>query len=402
VLPASQPYRPHLKDMMERQVYPPRFAADGAAEPPYDVAGWTLPLQMGVRAVAIEGPFATDAEPVDRVEPPRGSIDGAGEPTEFILDTASDAVIPVLNALFREGIEARLLRFHVEPAPDPIAYQALEGKMAVAASPKARSVIERALESAAITITGRRGPLPKGLGQERIRPRRLGLYQPWVPSMDEGWTRLVLERAGFPYTTLHNADIRPGRLRERFDVILIPSITENVLRNGFARDATAPAYVGGLGAEGATALRDFAHEGGTIIGLEDSCNYLIRELSLPVKNVVAGLRTSEFYGPGSILRAETKGDDSIAWEVPTALSVYFDKSLAFEATLANVEIPATYSATNPLESGWLHGAGRIAGKAAVVRVPVRAGRVILFGFPPQHRGQTQGTFRLLFNAILRG
>jgi hypothetical protein len=247
------------------------------------------------------------------------------------------------------------------------------------------------------------GPLPEGsqVTEEILGPRRLGLYQPWVPSMDEGWTRLVLERFGFPYTTLHNADVRAGRLRERFDVILFPSVTDGTLRNGYAKDTTAPAYVGGLGVEGADALREFARDGGTIIGLEDSCTYLIRELNLPVKNILAGLRSSEFYGPGSILRAEVRTDDAIGWGVSKEVSVYFDRSLAFDPTPA-AETLVTYASADPLQSGWLHGAERIRGKAAAVRVKAGAGRVILFGFPPQHRGQTQGTFRLLFNAILRG
>jgi hypothetical protein len=422
ILPASQPYRAHLKDMMERQVYPPRFAADGSAEPPYDVAGWTLPLQMGVRAVAIDGAFASDAEDVDRVEGPRGSIVGDKDAAEYLLDGMSDDIFRVLNDLFREGFgrdptglpsdpnSIRLLR--AGRGADP--FGEFQGRVAIRSTPRAWVVLDRALARNYVRLVARKDPLPKGVEvSEFFRPRRLGLYQPWNPSMDEGWTRLVLEEFGFSYTTLHNAEIRPGKLRERFDVILIPSIPENVLRNGFAKDATAPAYVGGLGVEGAAALREFVNEGGTIIGLEDSCNYLIHELNLPVKNVLAGLRSSEFYGPGSIVGAEIAGAgssapgrgnaDPVLWGVPDRLSVYFDRSLAFEPANASDTTPLLrYAADHTLESGWLHGAGKIQGKTALARVRRGRGHVILFGFPPQHRGQTQGTFRLLFNAIVRG
>jgi hypothetical protein len=412
ILPASQPYRAHLKDMMERQVYPPRFAADGTAEPPYDVAGWTLPLQMGVRAVAVDGAFDAEAEPVDRVEPPHGSIIGDKDSDTYSIDASSDDIFPVLNTLFRAGLEPDAIRL-VRASKGVAPYKPLDGRIIVKPSPKAWAALDGSLSKAAVRLEAGKWTLPEGLQveEEILGPRRLGLYQPWIASMDEGWTRLVLEAFGFPYTTLHNADIRPGKLRERFDVLLIPSIPENTLRNGYSRDATAPPYVGGLGPEGAEALREFARDGGTIIGLEDSCTYLIRELNLPVKNVVAGLKSSEFYGPGSILAAEItprykRGNgataDPVLWDVPDAFSVYFDRSLAFEPTNPSAESLVHYARSSTLESGWLHGAERVQGRSALMRVGVGRGRVILFGFPPQHRGQTHGTFRLLFNAILRG
>ncbi|HEY2154000.1 MAG TPA: M14 metallopeptidase family protein [Isosphaeraceae bacterium] len=422
IFPASQPYRAHLKDMMERQVYPPRFAADGSAEPPYDVAGWTLPLQMGVRAVAVDGAFASEAEDVDRVEAPRGSIVGDEDAAEYLLDGAADDIYRVINDLFREGFgtasdgssDAKAIRVLVAAAEiDP--QHEIGGRAAVRPSPKAWDILDRSLARNHVRLVARKEALPRGvIVRERLSPRRLGLYQPWMPSMDEGWTRLILEDFGFPFTTLHNAEIRPGKLRQRFDVIMIPSIPENAMRNGYADGATAPPYVGGLGVEGAAALREFAEAGGLIIGLEDACNYLIHELNLPVKNVLAGLKTSEFYGPGSIVGAEMTesallgagredwNPEPILGGVPERLSVYFDRSLAFESSHASVTPLLRYAAERTLESGWLHGAARIQGKTALAKVKVGQGHVILFGFPPQHRGQTQGTFRLLFNAILRG
>jgi glutamine amidotransferase-like uncharacterized protein len=199
-------------------------------------------------------------------------------------------------------------------------------------------------------------------------------------------------------------------------VILIPSITPSNLRDGFAKDATEPAYTGGLGADGSAAIREFLQAGGCVIGLEDSCNYLIQELRLPATNALAGLKTSEFYGPGSILRAELeiyrpRDQNSLPSEflsipqgLPPEVSIYFDRSLAFDVPKdsTDVQIFARYARTDPLESGWLLGAEKIRGKAAALTVKVGPGRVVLFGFPPQHRGQTHGTFRLLFNAILRG
>jgi hypothetical protein len=236
------------------------------------------------------------------------------------------------------------------------------------------------------------------------RPR-IGLYQPWVPSMDEGWTRYVLEKFHFAYTTLHNADVRAGDLHKRIDTLLIPSIEAKNLREGYAPNQSEPAYVGGLGREGVDALREFVETGGTLVCLADSCEFAIEALGLPVKSALKGLAHSVFFCPGSVLAVRLPRNDSVSpitFGMPEEVSVAFHGSLAFDVGKSeHVSVPARYATTAVLESGWLLGAEKIEGKAAVVEVKRGEGRVILFGFPPQHRGQPHGTFRLLFNALLR-
>ena len=416
VLPAAQPYRAHLKDMMERQHYPARFAADGKAEPPYDVAGWTLPLLMDVRAVAVEESFPIAGEPVARVEPEPGRIEGEPKPDWYVLRNQADDDFLVLNALQAAGIE-------VERCVTPVSYGPLvsgpppqlplvlpAGALRVRAEEKARAVLVRVLKSASSQVVAvpdvldpRGNPVPVA----RLQPQRIGLYRPWVPSMDEGWTRFVLERFGFPYETLRNAEIRAGALRDRIDVLLIPSIEPKALREGFAPAETEPAYVGGLGREGAEALRVFVREGGTLVCLEDSCPFAIEELDLPVTNVLKDVPSSVVFGPGSLVgvrypRGGAAGENLLALGMPEDGPAYFDRSLAFDVPDGKGLVAARYAAAGLLESGWLLGAEKVQGKAALVEVPSGRGRVILFGFPPQNRGQTRGTFRLLFNALLRG
>jgi hypothetical protein len=401
ILLAAQPYRAHLKDMMEHQIYPPRFGADGSAEPPYDVAGWTLPLQMGVKAVAVAQPFQVDLERPGQLTQV-AAISGSEKPAEYLFEARSDDSVLLVNGLLSKGLKPRLIGAKSLP---PSAGGGLDGRIAVAASPQSRAILDELLPKTLLQVEARGEPIPldRTLTETPLKARRIGVYQPWVPSMDEGWSRLVLEQFGFPYETLHNAEIRSGGLESRFDVILIPSIPARILRDGFAKGATAAPYVGGLGEEGAAALRQFVNAGKTIVGLEDASTYLIQELGLKVTNVLAGLPTSQFYGPGSILHVEVMPGDSITWEVPSSISVYFDRSLAFDVTgdAGTHKVLARYGKGNPLESGWLLGPQLLQGKAALVSVEVGRGRVVLFGFPPQHRGQTQGTFRLLFNALSR-
>jgi hypothetical protein len=403
ILPAAQPYRAHLKDMMERQVYPRRLNPDGTAEAPYDVAGWTLPLQMGVRALAVAEPFTATAERLERVEPICGGIDGDTEGAKFftIRNQANDDFL-VLNALQDAGVAVDLLR------PDDPNGQDVPpaGALRFPADETSRRVLGRTLPRVSTRVRAwPDDPSKRPSRSDRLRPKRIGLYQPWMPSMDEGWTRLVLEKFGFRYQTLHNADLRAGGLRERIDTLVIPSIEPKTLREGYAENETEPAYVGGLGAEGVDALREFLRDGGTLVCLADSTDYAIEELNLPVKDALKGLKTSEFYAPGSILHASRAAPSPLTQGMPREISVYFDRSHAFTIddaprNQAQATIPLSYARRNPLESGWLLGPEKIEGKAALVEVSLGAGRVLLFGFPPQHRGQTHGTFRLLFNALL--
>jgi hypothetical protein len=406
ILPAAQPYRAHLKDMMERQVYPARFNARGEAESPYDVAGWTLPLQMGVRTVAVSEPLTVESELLNRIKPIVGKITGDEAPEWFSLRDQSNDDFIVVNALLEGGVKVdRLLEGGVTVD------RRTEGGFRFAAHDKARAILDRVLPRVSSQVLGHKGPHPAELEPHTLHPARVGLYQPWVPSMDEGWTRYVLEQFHFPYATLHNSEVRAGNLAERYDVIVIPSIPARVLRDGYAANQTEPAYVGGLGTEGVASLRAFVEAGGTLVCLEDSCEYAINELGLPVTSLLKSLKSSQFYGPGSIVRLERQrvlpfSDEALLPTVGAApeVSAYFDHSLAFEAKgkageTIEVRFPLRYARTQPLESGWLLGPEHLAGKAALAVVRRGGGRVILFGFPPQHRGQPHGTFRLLFNTL---
>ena len=402
LLAADQPYRSHLKDLMERQQYPNRLKADGSAETPYDVAGWTLPLQMGVPTVALGSPVTGNFEPVTAIKAPRNQLRRADNPDFYtISDTANDDFATV-NALLAGGVTVRRLDRAATSGDETLA----PGTWIIDGSIASRSAIERTLRQTSSVVTGRRGlstRLP-----EPIHAPRLGLYQPWVPSMDEGWTRLVLEQFQFPYSTLHDAEVRAGHLADRFDAIILPSMTARMIREGQKAGETEPAYVGGLAAAGTDAMREFVRDGGTLICLEDSSLFAIEALGLPVRDVLKDLKSGEFYAPGSVLRAEVSQFGSasplapLTFGVPREISVYFDRSLAFEATSPAGPVPNSlvrYASRDALESGWLLGPEKLQGKAAAVAVSSGRGQAVLFGFPPQHRGQPHGTFRLLFHAI---
>jgi hypothetical protein len=251
---------------------------------------------------------------------------------------------------------------------------------------------------------------------------RLAVYKSHVPAMDEGWTRWALQtnggaypnepvgdekRAGrAPFSSLEDREARSGGLRARYDTIVIPDQSPNAILNGHKPGSMPEEYTGGLGAEGVKRLREFVEQGGTLVLLNKASDFAIEQFDLPVRNVVAGLKRTEFYVPGSILRVELDTSHPVARGMPKESIAWVEGSPVFEikgdppAQEARVRVVARYPQTaDPLLSGWLLGGERIKGKAALVEVGLGRGRIYLFGFRPQYRAQSLATYPLFFNAV---
>lgn len=244
-----------------------------------------------------------------------------------------------------------------------------------------------------------------GTGGAPLPPPRTALYKSHVPAIDEGWTRWIFETNYVRYLSLEDKEARNGNLRAKFDTIIIPDQTARAILNGHKAGSLPEEYTGGLGAEGVKSLREFVEQGGTLICFNRASDFAIEQLNLPVRNVVAGLKRTEFYVPGSILRVEIDTSHPIAATMPKESIAWAEDSPVFEIksdplALLRVRIIARYPQnTDPLLSGWLLGGERIKGKAALVEVGLGSGRIYLFGFRPQYRGQSLATYSLFFRAI---
>src|SRR5262245_3120594 len=235
---------------------------------------------------------------------------------------------------------------------------------------------------------------------------RTAIYKSHVPTMDEGWTRWVLDRqACTPYRSLEDQAIRLGGLMASYDTIIIPDQARAAILNGHRKGAMPDEYTGGIGEQGVKALREFVEAGGTLVFLNRASDFAIEQFKLPLRDVVDGLPRTDFYVPGSILRIELDTNHPIAKGMPKESIAWVENPPVFEIksdplALSRVRILASYPKDkDPLLSGWLLGADRLRGKAALVEVAFGKGRIILFGFRPQYRGQSLATYPLFFNAI---
>lgn len=248
-----------------------------------------------------------------------------------------------------------------------------------------------------------------GSGSLCSYPNYRGTYRSKIPVMDEGWTRWVIEKnrqyhqSCTEYVSINNEEIKSEKLKQ-FRSIIFPDQSPNQILNGFAKGTMPDEYTGGIGKEGVANLRKFVEDGGTLVFLNRASNFAIEQFGLPVRDVTKDLPRKNFYIPGSILRTEIDTNHKIAKQMPKESIAWFENSPAFEITMSrdtNVEIIAKYpnDANKILLSGWALGTEKIAGKAALVSINIGKGKIVLFGFRPQYRGQSLATFPLLFNAI---
>jgi hypothetical protein len=228
----------------------------------------------------------------------------------------------------------------------------------------------------------------------------VGLYRSHVPSTDEGWTRWWLDRASIPYLVLTDADIRTGNLIQRCTAVILPSASEETLLNGWRAGEQSPLISGGLGAPGVAALREFVEQGGTLGALNRAAAFAIGQLELPVDDAVAGLSAEELLAAGAILAIDVDTTHVIGRGQRARLAAWVDGGSDFRPRAGSgARVVARFPASPIVLSGWVHGEARLAGAGALVEVPLGSGRVVLFGFQPQFRGQARATVPLLFNSL---
>jgi hypothetical protein len=175
---------------------------------------------------------------------------------------------------------------------------------------------------------------------------------------------------------------------------------------GRSQESTPPEYRSGIGNEGVDALKAFVQKGGTLVTLGGASNFAIEKLGLSVRNVVANKSSKEFWCPGSTLRVKFDNANPLAYGMPSeGLALYLGGNPAFEIVPTEhnewYETIVTYADGDLLSSGWLIGEETLTKKAGMIAAKYVDGRVILIGFRPQNRAQTHGTFKLLFNALVR-
>ena len=413
IIRGAQPFLPHVRDLLNPQVYPDRrLYPDGPPEPPYDVSGWTLNMQMGVAVDKVtSGSVSAQTARVTAAIPAAGGVSGTAK-AAYAIDPRTNEAFIAVNRLLKAGDGV----YRAAGALDVRGQRWPAGTFLVVPGQGTHTRMEQASKALGLQVAAL-DSAPAG-EMVRVKAPRVGMYNPWGGNMDEGWTRWLLEQYEFPYTTLRDKDIRAGGLRAKFDVILLPDATYDSMVNGLAAGSMPDEYVGGMTPRGVHHLFQFTSEGGTLVAMDSATELPLTIMGVPVRNTVGALRNNEFYIPGTLLRVSIDNTNPVAWGMPAEAAAFFSHSPVFEVGRqrsragdtreadppkpAGVHVVATYPGKDVLMSGWLMGERYLHNKAAIIEVTVDKGRVVLLGFRTQHRAQPHGTFKLLFNSIYLG
>lgn len=432
IVQLAQPYGAFAKTLLEVQKYPDIAEyTGGPLQRPYDVTAQTLPLLFGVTAVPVNDRMTVTASKVNVLKPAAGHFERSSTGNGYLIADNTNSSLYALFSLLAEGVKAyRLTGTGVDPGTIYLPRQeGIDAKLAAIA------------ENFPVDIRAA-GAVPAGTALQVHLPR-IGLYQSWVPSMDEGWTRWIFDQNNIPYTRLVDADIRKGDLSQHFDAILIPDNSAAAItsgRRGFGDETpaspassqaargengrrrtsnassaaesnpragneeihepkTPPEFLGGLGTAGLASLKAFVEGGGTIITLNKASEVYAGKDPGTVSNALDTVDRKAFYVPGSILQVAVDNTNPIAFGSTPTVPIFYENGPTFRVN-GTAHSVAFFDTDKPLLSGWILGGQFLKGTSVIAEEPVGKGRIVLFGFRPQYRAMSEVTYKFLFNALL--
>lgn len=414
VVKAAQAFRPHILDMFEPQDHPNDFQYPGGPPiPPYDSAGWTLAFQMGVQFDRIldefDGPFV---KVEGLLSAPAGLVTGVAKPAGYLIDHRQNDSFVVVNRLLKGGCGAYWLTKPVNNLDSGVIW--------VPANAASRSIIETAAKQLGVGAQGI-STTPKGPAIQ-LKPIRIGLIDEYGGLMTAGWNRWLLEQFEFPFEVVYPQALDAGNLRERFDVLVF---SDGAFRRNGTERAKQPkaeeipepyrSHLGKLTEETTIPqLRKFVAAGGTVIDIGSSTS-MAELLGVPLANHLTemgkdgtrhALPRDKYYVPGSLLKVRFDTSMPLAYGMPKEADVFFENSPVFDllpdAGTKRTQAVAWFESAAPLDSGWAWGQQYLKDGVAVAEAQVGEGKVIALGPEVTFRGQSHGTFKLLFNGLYYG
>jgi len=419
VIPLSQPFRPFIKEVMEKQVFSVRhYTPDGKIIRPYDITSWSLPLHRGLDCIAVE-------KPVKDLTPLLKKVDA-----QFKIGKAIPAHYwaVLFNANHNESYQAAFLALSKGLKVDRLNTKT---KIEDQCFPKGSFIVYNKVGSG--------GKLQQIIKERRIYPEfiknpikldtvalklpRIALVETYFHDMDAGWTRYIFDTFLIPFSVIRPIDFEKTDFQKDYDVVIFPNSSKSILMSGkwkyrgqYYISDYPPQYTTGIGKKGMSRLMTFLEHGGIIIAWGRSASLFTgtleipmekskkEEFQLPFEDISEKLQKDGFFCPGALMKIELLPDHPITLGMKKHAGAFFSRGLVFNTYIPSFDMDrrviGKFHEENILMSGYCEKEKKVGNKTILVWLKKNKGQLVLFGFNPQFRASTQGTFKLLFNSIL--
>jgi hypothetical protein len=438
VVKTAQAFRPHVIDMFEPQTHPDVFPYPGSPPtPPYDNAGWTLAFQMGVQFDRMLEPFTGPFENVTdgNVKVPAGRVVAAAGATGFVLSPRANDGFVALNRLLK-------VREDVRRVTDSMTVNGLRippGAFYIRNGRNTTATVATLATDLGLDFHAVADPAP---ASRPLSAARVGLWDCYDGSMPSGGgragasgsssfhSRACSRRSSTPAISTRSMTCWcswRARFPESAGDVAAVAVVAASRSHPTCRPSTADRHAGRVPRTGRPhhagchdpEAAGVHHErryrdGDRHVGVEsrgvESRGVESRGGARAAGRECAG---GEWRGPSphEVLRAGLRAVGTRGYaESPGCgpaenTDVFFDDRPVFKlgagAAAHGVKPIAWYETKNPLRSGWAWGAQYLEGGLAAVEVPLGKGRVLLYGPEILQRAQPHGSFKFLFNGLVK-
>jgi hypothetical protein len=443
VVRLDQPYRDYAVDLLTAQHYP----KDGGEA--YDDISWELPAHYHVAAIPTADPQVRAAKlsMLGEAPQPQGALSGAG-PVYVLKDTGQEGLLEARYRLGRFTVAIAEHAFSLNGTDYPAGSWILAPQAGLAAALRdtaAKLGLEFASTGSLPDVARHAAPVP-----------RLGLWVPWADTDTIGWARYSLDQRHIPYIYVRDEDIRAGKLRDRYDVLLYGHVDLELAEQiqgipkawgpmPFKKTTATPSLgtpaasddiTGGIGGSGLAELQRFVDAGGLLITLgSGSMLPLEGGLVRGVRREAGGVPRSTQGGgaaaaaasqsavtrtPGAHLRVSfARPDHPIAYGYAAHTWVFRQNFPLYSTPRSWLRMAyCTTCLDGPFDpsgvvlewgdregaplvvSGQAWGEQSLIGRPAILDLRSGLGHVIAFNFNPLHRDLNRGDQRMLWNAII--
>ena len=444
VVRLDQPYRNYAVDLLT----PQNFPKDGGE--PYDDVSWELPAHYHLDAVAIADPAVrtVSLSSLNEAPKPAGQVSGSG-PVYLLKDTGQEGLLEARYRLAKFKVEIAERGFTVAGTEYPA------GSWILPAQSGLGTALQALARDLALDFTS--ASAAPDVARHAAKAPRLAVWVPWADTDSIGWLRHTLDVRNIPYSYVRDEDVRAGKLRQKYDVLLYGHVDLELAEQihgipkawgpmPFRKTSQTPSHgtpaasddiTGGIGWDGLAQIQSFVDEGGvlvtlgsgTMLALEGGIVRGVRRDSGGVPRSAGGggaeaaqaSSQSLTRTPGSHVRVSfTQADHPIAYGYPAHTHVFRQNyplyamprhwlRMAYCTTCLDGPEDASgvvmqwgdpASDAPFLISGQVWGETNLIGRPAILDMPVGRGHVVAFNFNPLHRDLNRGDQRLLWNAIL--